>query len=215
MLETIAVLAAMIFFYRQSQEISGAAPADSVVGARPSSKLLQLTDYAARLYKEKKFLAAEKAYLAVLKVDHKNVLSYNRLGMIYAALRNYEDAIECFQIVCKYSPSAQSYYNLGLAYGENRNYIKAISMVEKSLLFEQSANRYIALAKLYQRILNRGKTILALEKAAELEPNKRTYEMLVEAYKASGERDKLQLAYRRILELDPSDPVARRFAAAS
>ena len=43
-----------------------------------------LLDTAGRYYAEKNYLAAEKAYLKVLKVDHKNSLAYSRLGFVYS-----------------------------------------------------------------------------------------------------------------------------------
>ena len=73
------------------------------------TRLEGLLEIAGRYYSEKNFLAAEKAYLKVLKVDHKNSLAYSRLGFIYSHFGQVDDAVECFQIVADNYPNAASY----------------------------------------------------------------------------------------------------------
>ena len=78
---------------------------DAIVGGLATApvshdtRLEGLLEIAGRYYSEKNFLAAEKAYLKVLKVDHKNSLAYSRLGFIYSHFGQTDDAVECFQIV--------------------------------------------------------------------------------------------------------------------
>lgn len=208
-IEAAFFAAVIYFFWKQVQNLNPRQSA-SVAAPKLPPRVMQMTEYASRLYDEKKFLMAERTYLEILKIDHKNVQAYNRLGMIAAALKKREDAIESFQMVAQLSPSGQSYHNLGLAYYENKNYIKAIAAFEKALMFEPTAARYVALAKAYQRILNKGKMLNALEKACEIEPSKQNFVVLAEAYTYHQEREKARQAYRRVLELDPSDIKAQR-----
>lgn len=154
-----------------------------------SPQLSRALAYADRLYREKKYLTAEKAYLEVLKLDHKNLLAYNRLGIIYSAQHNYGDAIECFEIAVRLVPSAVTYLNLGLAQYENHNYIKAIATINKSIMFEPSAQRYLALAKAYHKIADNKNTIETLEKAAELEPTRQILLLLRDSYRTAGKRE--------------------------
>src|SRR5258708_6928503 len=110
MLELIFFIAVIILFYRQLKDL--AYGQKRVVPTKnPSAQLTQALDYADRLYKERKFLAAEKGYLEVLKFDHRSVAAYSRLGMIYSALNNHADAIECLQIACQVEPTAAHYHN--------------------------------------------------------------------------------------------------------
>jgi tetratricopeptide (TPR) repeat protein len=152
-------------------------------GARDvSPKLLQLTQYADRLYAEKKWVTAEKAYLEVLKTDHRNVVAYSHLGVIYTTQKQYADAIECFQIAAQIKPSATTFQNLGLVYYENRNYIKSIAAMEKAIMFEPSANRYVGISKACRKLHDNTRVVAALEKAAELDANPKILELLADAY---------------------------------
>jgi tetratricopeptide (TPR) repeat protein len=175
-----------------------------------SPRLTQLLDYAGRLYKEKKVGQAEKAYLEVLKYDHKNVVAYTRLGMIYSRQKNFDDAIECFQIAAQMQPTASSHHNLGLVYFENKNYIKAISSFEKAIIFEPSAARYISLAKAAQKMGSWPKVVAALEKAVEIDPGKDHLWLLAEAHRSAGNRQQAEQTLQHILELDPTDAKAKR-----
>ena len=151
-----------------------------------SPKLLQLTQYADRLYAEKKWVTAEKSYLEVLKLDHRNVTAYSHLGIIYSTQKQYDDAIECFQIAAQIKPSAYTYQNLGLVYYENRNYIKSVAAMEKAIMFEPTANRYVAISKACRKLADPGRVVQALEKAAELESSPRILELLIDACVDAG-----------------------------
>ncbi len=154
-----------------------------------SPKLTQLIQYADRMYIEKKWVAAEKSYLDILKVDHRNVTAYSHLGVIYSTQKQYADAIECFQIAAQIKPSAITFQNLGLVFYENRNYIKSIAMLEKSIMFEPSALRYVAISKAARKLADSGRVISALNKAAELEESPKILQLLHDAYVDAGKPD--------------------------
>lgn len=182
----------------------------SVTNTQKSDQLKKLEEYAARLYGQKQYRAAERAYLKVLKLNHRDWLAYNRLGLIYLALKNFDDAIECFQISAQINPTAASWYNLGSAYNENNNSIKAVSAIEKSIMFEATASRYIGLSRAYSRVNNHAKAIWSLEQAVLLEKSKKTLALLADAYAHNHEREKMLEVYKQVLELDPSDAKARK-----
>jgi len=194
------------FLYIQIQTLPGRDPRRAKTGKQMNPKLAHYLQYGAKLYAEKKFIQAEKAYLGALRVDHKNIQAYTRLGMIYSAQKNLADGIECFQIVTQLDASATSFYNLGLIYFENRNYIKAIAAFEKSLMFEPSASRHIALAKTYQKIGGNAKMLESLEQAALIEPTKKHLSLLVEAYTKSRLPAKAAEAAARLEALDQQPP---------
>ena len=62
--------------------IDSAVDSLAILPVSHDTRLESLLEIAGRFYAEKNFLAAEKAYLKVLKVDHKNSLAYSRLGFI-------------------------------------------------------------------------------------------------------------------------------------
>ena len=154
-----------------------------------SPKLTQLIQYADRMYTEKKWVAAEKTYLDILKFDHRNVTAYSHLGVIYSTQKQYADAIECFQIAAQIKPSAVTFQNLGLVFYENRNYIKSIAMLEKSIMFEPSAHRYMGISKAARKLADSGRVISALNKAAKLEESLKILQLLHDAYIDAGNSD--------------------------
>jgi tetratricopeptide (TPR) repeat protein len=169
------------------------------------AKVAELTEYADRLRSANKFVSAEKVFLKILKIDHKHAPTYSRLGTIYAALKNYDDAIECFRIASQLTPAASNYYNLGLAYFENQNFMKAVAALEKSIMFEPSSQRCIALAKTFQKIGDSGRMIATLEQAVELDPQPRILWLLADAYGEAGREEDEAGIHTRIKKADPKD----------
>lgn len=172
-------------------------------GQEAASKIEELTEYASRLRSANKYTAAEKVYLQILKLDHRHVPTYSRLGTLYSAQRNYGDAIECFQMTTQLKPSGTTFYNLGLAYFENRNYMKAVAAFEKAVMFEPTLQRYIGLAKAFKKMGDNTKMIYALEQAVQLEANPKVLELLADAYEASRQPSKAAEIRSRIKELNP------------
>jgi len=185
---------------------------DNLSAAPPSQDLAldALLDVAGRYYAEKNYLAAEKAYLKVLKVDHKNSLAYSRLGFIYSHLGNNEDAIECFIIVADSYPNAASYHNLAMMYFKTRDFNKSAESLEKSLSMEMHVSRLVSLARVY-RILDKFELQLeALKKAHELEPdNTEIMQLLAEAFIHQKDEKSAKILFRKILKVDPKNNRAR------
>ncbi|MFI5240225.1 MAG: tetratricopeptide repeat protein [Candidatus Saccharimonadia bacterium] len=157
---------------------------------RQNPQIETALNYAEKLYSEKKYIAAEKAYLEVIKLDHKNISAYTSLGKIYLNMKNFADAIECCQIAAQLAPGAPAFANLGSAYFENKNYIKSIAAYEKSIMFEPSSKRYVGLGKAYTKLSNWPKAISALEKAITLEDSRQNQQLLLSAYRQTGNLDK-------------------------
>jgi tetratricopeptide (TPR) repeat protein len=189
---------------------------DNIVGnlsVNPPSQdetLDNLLDIAGRYYAEKNYLSAEKAYLKVLRVDHKNSLAYSRLGFIYSHLGNNEDAIECFKIVADTYPNAASFHNLSMMYFKTREYQKSADALEKSLSMEMHINRLVNLARIY-RILNKfDKQLSTLKKAIELDPqNVEIMQLLAEAYLHEKDEKSANDIFRQILKIEPHNQRAR------
>jgi tetratricopeptide (TPR) repeat protein len=171
-----------------------------------SPKLSQITQYADRLYAEKKWVAAEKAYLEVLKLDHRNIVAYSHLGIIYSTQKQYADAIECFQIAAQIKPSAMTFQNLGLVYYENRNFIKSVAAMEKAIMFEPSANRYVAVSKACRKLADPIRVVAALEKAAEIDPTMRILELLADAYIDAGKTAEATEIRSKLSKMQPPTP---------
>lgn len=175
------------------------------------TRLESLLEIAGRYYAEKNYLAAEKAYLKVLKVDHKSSLAYSRLGFIYSHFGQVDDAIECFQIVADTYPNAASYYNLAMMLFKNRKFKRSARALEKSIELEETPARLIALARVYRILGQYELQINTLTRAMELEPESISImQLLAEAYIHGGDQKKAQSIFRKILKLEPNNLRARQ-----
>ena len=168
-------------------------PLDEVGNELPSKisdRLDKLWKIATESIKERKYLRAEKALLTILRVDERNATAYNRLGILYAKQRAYQDAIECFEIAQSLEPSPSSLHNVGLIYFETGVYDKASLAFEQAIEMEGGlAARHIAYAKVQEKLGDNKKMIVSLEKAVELEPNPQSLGILADSYERTGQDD--------------------------
>lgn len=159
----------------------------SSLSTRVVDRMDRLWEVAHESLRDKKYLRAEKALLTILRVDERNATAYNRLGILYAKQRAYQDAIECFEIAQSLEPSASSLHNVGLIYYETGRYDKAALAFEQAIAMQGDlAARYIAYAKVQEKLGSNKKMIEALEKAVELEPNPQSLTILADAYARDG-----------------------------
>lgn len=157
---------------------------------RITERLDKLWQIAQEGLRDKKYLNAEKALLTILRVDERNAAAYNRLGILYAKQRAFNDAIECFEIAQSLEPSASSLHNVGLIYYETGQYEKAAIAFEQAIDMESNlAARYIAYAKVQEKMGDNKKMVGALEKAVELEPNPQSLRILADAYERTGDME--------------------------
>lgn len=174
----LVALGFWILWYQKSVDDSG-----KPLAMKFSNRLDKLWQVAHQSIKERKYLRAEKALLTILRVDERNATAYNRLGILYAKQRAYQDAIECFEIAQSLEPSASSLHNVGLIYYETGQYEKAALAFEQALAIEGDiAARHIAFAKVQEKLGNMKQMIAALERAVELEPNPQSLTILADAY---------------------------------
>ncbi len=181
----VLVLGAWAILYQRSIDDAG-----NNVPSKLANRLDRLWEIAQEGLRDKKYLRAEKALLTILRVDERNATAYNRLGILYAKQRAYEDAIECFEIAQSLEPSASSLHNVGLIYYETQRYDKAALAFEQALSLEGDlAARHVAYAKVQEKLGNVKKTIVAIEKAVELEPNPQSLNILADAYERDGRKE--------------------------
>ncbi|GHU06899.1 hypothetical protein FACS189431_0570 [Alphaproteobacteria bacterium] len=182
----IAGVGALVIFYRP--------PIDKI--SENQEKFASQLDKLWRIQQDavrgKKYVRAEKALLMILRVDERNAVAYNRLGMLFAKQHDYQDAIECFEIAQSLAPSASSFHNVGLVHMEIGDLEKAALAMEQAMLLEESvAFRHISYAQILEKIGNKKAMIEELEKAVELEPTPQVLRILAQAY---DEDDRKQLA---------------------
>lgn len=181
-------------FFRDTSE----SPVEQVP-TRITERLDKLWQIAQEGLRDKKYLSAEKALLTILRVDERNAAAYNRLGILYAKQRAFNDAIECFEIAQSLEPSASSLHNVGLIYYETGQYEKAAMAFEQAIEMESGlAARYIAYAKVQEKMGDHKKMVGALEKAVELEPNTQSLRILADAYERVGEMELAETIRKKV-----------------
>lgn len=175
--------------------------AEELVTKRVGDRLQRLWDDAFQSLKDNKFLRAERALLTILKFDERNAGAYNRLGILYAKQRNFDHAIECFEISHSLEPNASTLHNLGLVYMEVGQLQKAAHALETAMEDEKDIPvRYIAYAKIQEKLGNEKRMVEALEHAAKLQPNMQTYKLVADAYRKTGREEaakKIETAMKR------------------
>lgn len=186
----LLVACAGAFALWQQQSV---AETTSQLPMRLSGKLDRLWEVAQESLRDRRYLRAEKALLTILRVDERNATAYNRLGILYAKQKAFDDAIECFEIAQSLEPSASSLHNVGLIYYETKRYDKAALAFEQALAMEDKlAARHIAYAKVQEKLGHNKKMLESLERAAKLEPGTQTYQLLAEGYERAGNHKKAQ-----------------------
>lgn len=179
----IAAFGVWALLYQRPVDDSG-----NELPSKMSERLDKLWGIATESIRDRKYLRAEKALLTILRVDERNATAYNRLGILYAKQRAYQDAIECFEIAQSLEPSASSLHNVGLIYFETGVYDKAALAFEQALEMEGDlAARHVAYAKVQEKLGDNKKMIASLEKAVELEPNPQSLGILADAYDQIGQ----------------------------
>ena len=196
MLVLILIIALSIYiFWKKPDEVLKNTLPDNL-----SAKIDKLWRVAQEAIIDRKYLRAEKVLLTILRFDERNATAYNRLGIIYAGQKQFDDAIECFEIAQSLESSASSLHNVGLIYLETENYQKAALAFEQALEIEDNIpTRYIAYARALEKLGKDKLAISALEKAAELDERPQILRSLGALYlkvedleKAKEIKDKLE-----------------------
>lgn len=196
MLVLILIIALSIYiFWKKSDEVLKNTLPDNL-----SAKIDKLWRVAQEAIIDRKYLRAEKVLLTILRFDERNATAYNRLGIIYAGQKQFDDAIECFEIAQSLESSASSLHNVGLIYLETENYQKAALAFEQALEIEDNMpTRYIAYARALEKLGKDKLAISALEKAAKLDERPQILRSLGALYlkvedleKAKEIKDKLE-----------------------
>lgn len=169
------------------------------ISDKTAMQVKKLWQIAISSMRDRKTLRAEKALLAILKVDEKNAAAYNRLGILYAKSKKFAEAIECFEIAQSLDDNASSLHNAGLIYLETGEYEKAAMAFKQALELEGDVpTRYIALAKAEERLGNRKNALEALEQAYSLDPSINTLRLILAVHKAAEDEEGIAATNARI-----------------
>lgn len=174
-----------------------------------AAQMKKLWQIAQTAMKERKPFRAEKALLTILKFDEKNAAAYNRLGILYAKGKKYDEAVECFEIAQSLDNNPASIHNVGLIYLETGAYEKAAMAFTQAIELEGDVpSRYIALAKAEEELGNTRKAVEALENAYELDPKVATLRQILAIYESTGNVEAATATAARVEEQIARDNLA-------
>ena len=174
-------------------------------------KVKKLWSIAQTSMKEKKPMRAEKALLTILKFDEKNAAAYNRLGILYAKGKKFDEAIECFEIAQSLDNNASSLHNVGLIYLKTGAYEKAVMAFQQAIDLEGDLPaRFLVLAEAQEKVGNRKAAIDALETAFGLEPSVATLRQILAIHEEAGNTEAIASTQARIEEQIAKEAAAKK-----
>ena len=170
--------------------------------SRQQARLERLWGLMLQKMRQDKLLEAEKILLTILRLDDKNAAAYNRLGILYARQKEFNDAISCFEIASTINLTASSLHNLGTIYYETEQYEKSSLAFKKAIeLQDDLAVRYLNYAKSLERLGHQREMMTALEKVVNLEPTQEALAILKKTYQSLGYDDKANAINQQQKEL--------------
>ncbi len=161
--------------------------------------------------RERKPLRAEKALLAILKLDEKNAAAYNRLGILYAKGQKFDEAIECFEIAQSLDENASSLHNVGLIYLETKEYEKAVMAFKQAIELEgDMPARYIALSKAQENLGDKKSALESLESAYNISPSVSILKQILSIHESTQDAEAIAATNARIEAQIAKDSQNRR-----
>jgi tetratricopeptide (TPR) repeat protein len=181
-----------------------------------TQQLEKLWDIAKDSMKEKKLPRAEKALLTILRFDQKNAAAYNRLGILYAKNKQFDEAISCFEIAQSLDYNASTLHNIGLLYLETDNPGKASLAFRQALELESDVpTRYLALAKAEEQLGNYKHALTALEAAFALDRQLSTLRYMAKIHELADDEEAAKKVLARVKRLEEAIAEAKSKAAKS
>lgn len=137
-----------------------------------------------RLNNNYKKLSIEN-YKIAQRLDPKNCVFYNDLGVVYLAYEDYKNAIREFENAVKLEPHyAEAWENLGMSHYYLKNKEKAVFYLEKAIKEEPNLfSAYIRIAVILLEKKEKAKAINYLNKANKIFPQNLTIKKLLEDIK--------------------------------
>jgi tetratricopeptide (TPR) repeat protein len=211
---TIGKLFNSIFIYRVTAKDDSRVP-DLVVDKALINKLGRLWDGAHKNMKSGRYSIAAKSLRSILEIDPMNAAAYNRLGILEAKRKNYNESIKDFQFAVSIEPTASGFHNLGLIFYETKQYKKSSSAFAKSIKLEPNlAARHVAFAKVNEALGRDDIMHSSLIRAAQLEPNKETFKLLQGYYVSRGmteEADQIALDIKNLKKIYTDDDIDENY----
>ncbi len=149
-------------------------------------KIKNLFLTADEFFKEGKFDEAEKKYIEILTLDHKNIDAYKKLGALYLEQKNYDHASETFQHILKLNPNEiETLIDLAILQKQRGENEKALMNFQKAVEIEPTNPKYLDfLIEMSIIVGNKGLAQESFKKLKEVNPENQKLSEFEERIKA-------------------------------
>ena len=140
-----------------------------------------------------------------IKIEPFAAYSYEALGRIYNAQREYSKAIESYQKAVELSPTWQSpQISIAIAHLLSRDYVKCREQLNRVFVsYPDDADAYLILGYLHHLLRNHSEEVSTYEKAIEIHPNNiQLLYGLAFGYAANDNFSESLRTYKKVLSLD-------------
>jgi tetratricopeptide (TPR) repeat protein len=124
-------------------------------------------------HQENNIEVAKSLYNEVLEIDPDHSRVLNNLGVIFAGMNDYINAIACYEKAIKIDLNyADTHYNLGIIFKKLKEYQKAIGCFEKTIEIDPNhLNAYNNLGAVYKDLSKYQKAKILFKKTIEINSN--------------------------------------------
>jgi len=171
-------------------------------------KISMLFEDGERLVEEENFKEAEKKYIEIISIDHKNTEAFKNLGEVYFKMKDFQHAKEIFQHILKLdSENDTAYSSLGLIATAEGHLEEAKEDYLKSLsINNQLAAHHIDLGETYKSLGEKEKALECFKEVIKLEPNNpKNLDCLIEACIQCKEKQMAKKAFQKLKEVNPDN----------
>lgn len=141
-------------------------------------KIAELLEKGNALVKEEQFAEAEKKFIEVLSFESQNLESYQALGEIYCAQKEWEHAVQVFEHLKKLTPNdAAVMHKLGEVYQALNHPKKAYDVFYRAVELEENNPKYLtSLIEVSIRLRKKVMGVTTLLKLKEVNPENQSIE---------------------------------------
>jgi tetratricopeptide (TPR) repeat protein len=162
-------------------------------------------------YNEQKFDEATRAFMQCLRLDPGNVKAEDNMGLAYAALERYDEAVAAYHTAIGWQTDSLMkdsgpYIDLGNLLLQQNRASEAIPYLKQGVTISpQESRAHAALGKAYFKTDSLPEARGELEKAVQLAPdNASLHYVLGQVYRKLGLPDKAKLEFDRTAQLNGS-----------
>lgn len=180
------------------------------MAAPTQAKTEELEDAAYNALQSRKFKLAADLYQRVTNQDPKHPRAWNNLGRAYAAMTQYDKAIEAYKKALEVNAYDEfAYNNLGGVYEAQQKHEEAIAAYRKQIEVNPLDEfAHYSLGRLLLRDKKNDEAVSELQRAAGIRPDDANIlQQLGEAYLDVNKNDQAMAAFDKALEKSPTPEV--------